>query len=445
MSKSERLKSLLGSGYFPEELPPPFTTVDFAKFRTSIGNVWSVLPNSYPKSIPERYSVPRPNGSRRELAIVNPIAEYHVSKLIADNWVEIRKHLRSGSYSIEPVEIVSGDARAVPKPDFGLVALRRAEVAALHDYILVADISRFYGTLYTHAVPWALHGKAWAKANLNTAAFRNCIGDKLDVAVRKGNDNQTIGIPVGPDSSRIVSEIVAVAIDTKVRAKVGADTASSLRHVDDWYIGFDTAGHSEDAISAISAACRDYELELNFDKTKAVASGTIVEPVWPAAIRQMPMSHRVSDQRKQLDHFFLQSFSYADQFGNESVLDFAIKRSKGFRILPENWRLYETNLLKAARANSTTLPSVVQILTSYNANGYPLDKDRVAKLVRDVIQKSAPTARHAEIAWALFLAKALRIALRSDWVAPVSDLESSVCALLLLDLNSRGLVSGAID
>ena len=47
MSKSERLKALLGAGYFPEELPPSFTTVDFAKYRRSIGVAWAALQN-YP-------------------------------------------------------------------------------------------------------------------------------------------------------------------------------------------------------------------------------------------------------------------------------------------------------------------------------------------------------------------------------------------------------------
>ena len=45
----------------------------------------------------------------------------------------------------------------------------------------------------------------------------------------------------------------------------------------------------------------------------------------------------------------------------------------------------------------------------------------------------------------LFLAKALRITLRATDLAPVTELESSVCALLTLDLRSRSLISGGID
>jgi hypothetical protein len=445
VTKSHRLKLLLGQGYFPEELPPPFTTTDFAKFRASIGTSWAANPNSYPKSVAERYSVPRQKGPRRELSIVNPVAEYHVAKLIADHWVELKRHLQSGSLSVEPPDITDGAERAIPRPDFNLVALRRTEITALYSHVLKADISRFYGTLYTHAVPWALHGKAWAKANLHSPAYHASLGARLDTAARKGNDNQTLGIPVGPDSSRIISEIVAVSVDRRLRQSLGIENSSALRHVDDWFIGFDSAGQAEDAIAAISAACRDYQLELNPEKSRPVNGADVAEPIWPSALRQMPFASTVRGQGRCLEHFFLQAFVFAEEYPEQNILDFAVKRTRGLRIHRANWHQYETYVLKAARASPSTLPAVVQILTSYNANGFPIGKPRVEKLIRDLIQRSVPTGHHMEIAWSLFLAKALRIALPSSLASEVSKIESSVCALLTLDLRSRGLIDGVFD
>ena len=164
MSKNERLKALLGIGYFPDELPPSFTTGDFAKYRRAIGVAWAALQNypNYPKTSPERYSIPKVIDWRRELAIVNPIAQYHVAKLIADDWQQISKHLTSCSFGVEELVIKFNASRAVSTWDFRLVSLRHCEISAIHNHALVADISRFYGTLYTHAIPWGLHTKAWA-------------------------------------------------------------------------------------------------------------------------------------------------------------------------------------------------------------------------------------------------------------------------------------------
>jgi hypothetical protein len=111
----------------------------------------------------------------------------------------------------------------------------------------------------------------------------------------------------------------------------------------------------------------------------------------------------------------------------------------------QNWHIYETHLLKAARANSTTLPAIVAIFASYNAWGYPVDKVRVAKLIEDLIRNAAPSAFHSEVAWALFSAKALKITLTAKSLAPVTELESSVCALIALDLKSLGLIDGQLN
>ena len=57
------------------------------------------------------------------------------------------------------------------------------------------------------------------------------------------------------------------------------------------------------------------------------------------------------------------------------------------KIHADNWDRYETYLLKAARANPTTIPAVVQIFVSYNAEGYILGKDRIQKLITDFIKR----------------------------------------------------------
>ena len=448
MSKSERLKALLATGFFPEELPPSFTTADFAKFRRSIGAAWQSLKNypQYPKTSPERFSIPKVTNWRRELAIVNPIAQYHVAKLIADEWRQIQKHLASCSFGVEDVVIKSDENRAVSTPDFRLVSLRHAEISAIHNHALVADISRFYGTLYTHAIPWGLHGKPWAKANLNNAAVYDLsLGARLDKAIRKGQDNQTIGIPVGPDTSRIIAEIVAVAIDARVQAELKFSTDSIVRNVDDWYIGFDNAGQAEEAIAVLAAAARDYELEIHPEKTRVINAATEAQAIWPTALRQSAISSEYSAQAKTIDHYFAQAFHYAAKYQGQNILKFAVSSLRSVDIRKDNWRQFETYLLKTARANATTIPMVVHLFALYNAKGYAVKKERVAKLIKDTIAKCGPSAAHHEIAWTLFLAKMLRITISADWIKPVTKLESSVCALILLDLRQMGLIDGAFD
>jgi len=444
MSKDARLRALLATGYFPDELPPPFNTLEFARFRSSIGSAWDDLGGDYPKTVPEIFSSPKLRAWRRDFSIVNPVAQYYLAKVISDNWSAIKKEI-AGSYSAEGVGVNAGGSRAIPKPDFNLVRLRHSEIAASYDYVLIADISRFYGTLYTHAIAWALNGKPLCKSLLNTPAYNNLLGAKLDRAVRKGNDNQTLGIPVGPDTSRVLSEIVAVAVDTALRKKLKLNPQRAVRHVDDWFIGFDSLGDAEAAVAVLSAACRDFQLEIHPEKTRCVHVPREIESLWPAALKSVSFGVGIAGQRRSLEHYFSQAFHFATEYPRENVLSFAVSSSRALRVLPANWHTYETYLLKAARTNATTLPSIVQILASYNAWGYAVGKDRIAKLIEDLIRNNAPTAFHAEVAWALFLAKALSITLPARSLKPVTELESSVCALIALDLRSRGLIDGTLN
>ena len=91
------------------------------------------------------------------------------------------------------------------------------------------------------------------------------------------------------------------------------------------------------------------------------------------------------------------------------------------------------------------ISSVVQILISYNFKYFDLGKDRIKKLIDDLIRKNSPIAHHSEVAWALFLAKALNINIADDVLGNLSKLESSVCALLALDLRANGLVSQKLN
>ena len=445
MARSEWFKLLLQRGYFPSELPPPFSTDQLAKYRTSITNKWTGLPSPYPSTIPEIYSIPRPSRVRRNLAIINPIAQVHLCKLISDDWVAIRKHLRARSYSVDVPDIKSGKRRAVSPPDFSLLTLRQGKISSQFDHVLVSDISRFYGTLYTHAIPWALHGKEWCKTNLNRRTYKESLGNRLDIAIRSGQDSQSVGIPVGPDSSRIISEIVGVSIDQVVQEHLKLQGGQACRHVDDWFIGFDNIGDAEDAVSSLAIACRKFEMELNPEKTRTFHASSSVGSLWPHEIGQFSFEGNSVGQKKELDHYFTKVFRYSVELPNDNVLEYAIKRTRDVCITTQNWPTYEMYLLKAARSSATVIPSVVQLLSNYCDMDYPIGKDNVLKLVQDIILKNAPLAHHAEVSWALFMVKTLGLKLSRSAAEAVSRLASSVCALLALDIEGRGQITGTLD
>ena len=104
-------------------------------------------------------------------------------------------------------------------------------------YVVITDISGFFPTIYTHTIPWALHGKSIAKQNQSkTPEF---FGNILDDRCMGVQDRQTIGLPIGPDTSHIIAEIIGVSIDEAIKKSLGT-WPKGFRYVDDFYFFFDT-------------------------------------------------------------------------------------------------------------------------------------------------------------------------------------------------------------
>ncbi|MCV5837901.1 RNA-directed DNA polymerase, partial [Escherichia coli] len=77
------------------------------------------------------------------------------------------------------------------------------------------DISRFYHSIYTHSIAWTYHTKDISKRNRSNSLF----GNVLDKHSQDSQDGQTIGLPIGPDTSLIIAESLLSNIDLKLSEK----------------------------------------------------------------------------------------------------------------------------------------------------------------------------------------------------------------------------------
>jgi len=443
VSKSQRLKLLLEKGYLPEDLPPPFNARGLAKYAEHFSKCWAG--KKTPLTRYQRYSTPRLSNSRRVLAITNPVSQFNLSKIISDNYVEIKKIISKSCMSIAVPEIISDEIRAIRPVEFEKLYFKRLQISSCHSVVLQSDISWFYPTLYTHVIPWALHGKEWCKSSLQSPDYKKSLGKMLDNAIRFTQENQTIGIPIGPDTSRIISEIVAVAVEEKLLKETSLAAGVAIRHVDDITIGFDSLSDAEEGKFALEKCLDYYELQVNYGKTKTSTSADYRDGIWVYQIKQFSFGDTAPTQRRSLEHFIHLAFDLALSNPSDNVLNYAVKATKGVDFFAQNWDLYETFLLKCGRSNGTCVPPVAQLLIWYNHRSVVTEKARIAKYITDMLARHAPIGHHAEVAWCLFLAKALRIEIQKKDISPVYDIDCSICSLISLDLDERGLISGGLD
>ncbi|MFY0672770.1 MAG: RNA-directed DNA polymerase [Bacteroidia bacterium] len=105
------------------------------------------------------------------------------------------------------------------------------------NYLLEFDISKCFYHIYTHSVTWAIKDKESAKRNARAISFENSF-DKL---MQLANYNETNGIVVGPEISRIFAEIILQQVDLNVLKRLGKQYKYGVqyeirRYVDDYFV-----------------------------------------------------------------------------------------------------------------------------------------------------------------------------------------------------------------
>ena len=156
----------------------------------------------------------------------------------------------------------------------------------------------------------------------------------LDKAVGAGQLGQTKGIPIGPDTSRILSELIEVEIETVQHIPHLNDRA--VRYVDDILIGLRETETPPAVLSGLSIALCDFELELNAEKTVTHGMGCPHSAEWINYVRTFELNTWPSRQPGDLDSFFEQAFYLADANPRDNLLLFAVKRAASFDIHKSN-------------------------------------------------------------------------------------------------------------
>ena len=437
----DKIKRLLEKGFFPSQLPPPFSTRTLSKQYAALIPTWPIGLQRLPSSRGEHFSVARAGHLRRAITIPNPANQVFLAQAVSSNWSALQAHFKKSKLSLSRPIFKNKTNRATEITPLSELAEKRLLLSSSYRFFLKTDISRFFPTLYTHSIPWALHGKVAAKSNQRnvTAAF---FGNVLDQLVQRSQERQTIGIPIGPDTSHIVSEIIATSIDILIREQLGS-WPTGYRHVDDYFLCFNTRAEAEHALTCVVRALREFELDINPSKTQIVEAESSHEDEWVETLKQFEIADEEKQQKKDIHRFFAYALGVAKT--NEDALKYALRRSSSKLILSSNWPVYEAYILRVGSVAPNCLQNVTQILTTYAALGYSMSLSKVKNFCSNVIIAGAKAQHHSEVAWALWLAKELNLKLPRSITAELGEMQSAICALIALDLRESGLLVGELD
>lgn len=137
------------------------------------------------------------------------------------------------------------------------------------------DISKCFDSIYTHSLAWAIYGKDFTKNHLEKEKNKNTFHTHFDMLMSSMNFNETNGILIGSELSRIFSEIIFQSIDRSVirilqeKYNLKLDIHYKvLRYVDDYFIFTNSATNQNTILGVLQHALSEFKLHLNTLKSE---------------------------------------------------------------------------------------------------------------------------------------------------------------------------------
>ncbi|EKN4008304.1 RNA-directed DNA polymerase, partial [Yersinia enterocolitica] len=132
------------------------------------------------------------------------------------------------------------------------------------------DVSTCFDSIYTHTISWAIKNKEYIKSRVQ---YINQFPQQLDTLMQRSNNNETNGIPIGSEFSRIFSELIFQRIDRNIELKIRNKYRYKhnrdyviLRYVDDFILFSKSNEVSEYVFNIITDSLKEYNLSLNESK-----------------------------------------------------------------------------------------------------------------------------------------------------------------------------------
>lgn len=148
--------------------------------------------------------------------------------------------------------------------------------------LIKLDISGCFDGIYTHSLAWAIYGKKFAKQNLRK--ILGSFAGQFDSLMQKLNYNETNGIIIGPEVSRIFAEIILQAVDVEVSEKLLEKGYRQnfdfkiYRYVDDYFVFYNNDEVCHKIKMILQESLKVYKLSLNKGKEEAF-SRPIITPI----------------------------------------------------------------------------------------------------------------------------------------------------------------------
>ncbi|WP_334419396.1 antiviral reverse transcriptase Drt3b [Bradyrhizobium sp. AZCC 1588] len=268
----------------------------------------SIVANSSERyTVPYRYRIRLTNTSSRQISLAHPAAQFRAC-LFYQNYghlipyfcrhddVSIRRPTKIGSaffystkasdkkkYKGAAIDLLLHD-QSVRNPGsyFAYARYDRfykffssdefVQLEKTYSVMRLTDISKCFSSIYSHTMAWAIKDVQHGKENTSAVSFAN----EFDSLMQFSNYNETNGIPVGAEISRLFAEIILQSVDVSLlrRAEkydlVQGQDFEVRRYIDDYAIFANDLDVLDALQRGLSESLQLFNLYLNDAKTLTI-------------------------------------------------------------------------------------------------------------------------------------------------------------------------------
>ena len=449
------LNALLSSGFIPENLPKIYTSQSFGH---EYSNFEAFLDRNK-DTIPYKYDVYKKKYAIRRWSLLNPYNYALLSKTLQNNWLDVKLVLDASTLSLTPISFdADRGIKQITKNQFQDTVFSRSSAMSV---LLTTDIVEHYDSTYTHSVAWALHTKevakqmrnaqyqgAWEERVAARAAWNALAGNTIDRVLRDGDEQQTHGIPTGPATSRIISEIILSRIDFEYLQSLRSANIRCVggRYVDDYELYFENLRDADQALQILREILHKYRYKVGESKTRILSGPPIpIEEEWrrqlrvviPDLILEAEEAYSVHEEsvpfsaiKNLLKEAVALTREHDDPRIVKNVLSHYLRR---YRCSDEKWELYEVYLLQMLANYPNTAKAVFDIIQNHDKG----QSSNVAAVFDKLLARSSTSIFDA--IWLLYDCLLFSVPLTQPAVTRIVRLNDPLAWLMLTNLKQRGL------
>lgn len=227
--------------------------------------------------------------------------------------------------------------------------------------VIHADVADCYGSIYTHSIPWAIHGKKIAK-HKDRRHDMTLIGNVIDATLQSMSYGQTNGIPQGSILMDFIAETILAYADLKVYLQTPKVNYKIIRYRDDYRIFTESESDGLKILKVLTEVLSDLSMRLNASKT-VVSDNLIRESIKPDKwhLLDNTMTHRGFQKQLLFIHKLSGLFPNAGSIRKELFVFYKKLHKK--KMIKQDITVLISIVSDIAFRNPTTYPSVSAILS----------------------------------------------------------------------------------